>query len=61
MKPFDGCEHVLKLKNFLRRNKISIESDVYPELSVYCGICEEYFEVTLDMSSLVEEKEEEEE
>jgi hypothetical protein len=59
MKHFDGCEHVLKMKNYLRRNKLAIEGEMYPELSVYCGICEEYFEAILDVSSWVEEEEEE--
>ncbi len=56
---FDGCEHVLKLKNYLRRNKLAIEGDMHPELQVYCGICEEYYEAMLDISSLEVDDEEE--
>lgn len=51
-----GCEHVIRLKNYMKRNKLSLESDE-SESQVYCVSCENYYEVVLNSSGWADDEE----
>jgi hypothetical protein len=47
------CEHVVKLINYMKRNEVYIEGASYDaEYEIYCGQCDEFINHKLDVASV---------
>lgn len=55
------CEHVEKLRNYLKRADLSVTDSALEESTVYCRQCDDYYELSLDPLYFDQEDDEEEE